>query len=109
MRQNIGLFFLTAGSIILGISIYRLYVRRFYQLDWTRFPWEARLFCNLLGINNKEDYFKKLFFGEKEYLLPDDEQKFGDRLRTDLPIIALFLMIIGLFLCLDYSAFCRWF
>jgi hypothetical protein len=75
-------------------------------LDWTKFPWEVRLFCNLLGINNKADYFKKFCFGEREYLPPDDELKLGDRLRTDLPIIALFLMVISLFLCLYYSAFC---
>lgn len=108
MRQNIGLVLLASGSIILGISVFRLYLIKFYQLDWQKFPWEVRLFCRLIGINSKDDYFKKLFIN-KEYILHDEELKFADRIKIDLPIIALVQMVVGMFLCLDYSSFCKLF
>jgi hypothetical protein len=109
LRQNIGLILLTSGSIILGISVFSVYLRRFYQLEWDKIPWEVRLFCRLIRIDNKTDYFEKLLVGAKEYILPDDKIKLGDRIKTDLPIIALFLMVVGILLCLNYSAFCRFF
>jgi hypothetical protein len=109
LRQNIGLFLLTSGSIILGVSVFRLYLIKFYQLEWKKFPWEVGLFCRFIGIGNKDNYFKKLLINKKEYVLPNNELKFMDRIIIDLPIIALLLMMMGMFLCLDYSAFCRLF
>lgn len=106
MIQNIGVIFLTAGSVILGISVFRLFLIKFYQIEWGKFPWEAKLFCKLIGIKSKDDYFKKLLIMKKEYVLPDEELKFADRIKIDLPIMALVLMVIGMFLCFDYSALC---
>jgi len=82
LRQNIGLFLLTLGSIILGVSVFRLYLIKFYQLEWKKIPWEVRLFCKSIGIRNREKYFKKLLINKKEYVLPDEELKFRDRISS---------------------------
>lgn len=106
MKQNIGVIFLTTGSIILAISVFRLFLIKFYQIEWEKFPWEVKLFCRLIGIKNKHDYFEKLF-KKKRYVSEDEQLEFSDRIKIDMPIIALVLMLIGMFLCFDYSAFCR--
>ena len=90
-------WFLVAGSVILGISVFRLFLIKFFQIEWGKFPWEVKLFCRLLGIKSKDDYFKKLLIMEKEYVLSDEELKFADRIKIDLPIIALILMEIRMF------------
>ena len=108
LKQNIGLILLTSGSIILGISVFRVCLVKFYQIEWMQIPWEVKLFCRFIGISGRDDYFKKLVLGKKEYVLPDEELRLADRIKVDLPIIALFLMIVGMFFCMDYSAFCSW-
>lgn len=105
MRQNIGLFCLTAGSILLSINVFwGKYVR-----DWEGLPPEQRLFYKLTGGRKLFDFEAQA----KAYELVDRMQKdpefrkrmdnrvkWRSRIVGDLPILAILLMLAGFFLSL---------
>ena len=107
LRQNIGLAFLTLGSILLSLSVFRLYVIQFiYFSDWKNVPWESRLALRLLfRIRNRDDYFKWYVRSQDKRALGEElkDLSLPERLYMNLPIIALVLMVIGFFLCFNYS------
>jgi hypothetical protein len=108
MRQNIGLFFLTAGSIILSFC---LFPKRLIA-SWKQYPWEQRLFLRLMGNRSafedrNEDvaYMNRIESDAEFRKLEMKRAKRRERIRTDWPIIAFVMMVIGFFLCFNYSAF----
>ncbi len=105
MRQNIGLLFLTIGSVLLSIRIFLDKVIG----NWDDLTIEQRFFYRLIGRKTLWDKSQK-----KDNLI----SKFGDpkyrkklirsaRLREDIPIIAAILIIAGFFLALDYASIAR--
>lgn len=104
MRQNIGLLFLTAGSVLLSASVFWGKIIR----SWKELSWEQRLFFKLAGGKSVFESMQKNS-ENLEKLLSDNKfvrrLKRRDRIITDLPLIALVLMVVGFFLCLNYKAF----
>lgn len=104
MRQNIGLLFLTAGSVLLSVSVFWGKTIR----NWKDLSWEQRLFFKLTG---GKDVFESSQKDWQNMLKLQSDNKFvrrmkrRDRIITDLPLIALVLMLVGFFLCLNYRAF----
>ena len=105
MRQNIGLFCLTAGSILLSVNVFwGKYVR-----DWEGLPPEQRFFYKLTGgrlILDLERQSKELekvlrYQNDPEYKKKMDRRaKWHQRIVGDLPILAILLMLAGFFLSL---------
>ncbi len=103
MLQNIGLLILTLGSVLLSLSVFP---RRIVG-NWKDFYWEQRLFLKLMGE-------KESFAGQSRsianVLRMQSDNKYKKRtercgrIKTDLPLIALILMLIGFFLSFNYSA-----
>ena len=104
MRQNIGLFFLTLGSVILSLCVFP---RRLIG-SWKEFYWEQRLFLKLIG---EREFFDAKIRAEKDALRMQTDKKYEKhgkcraRIRADLPLIAIVMMLIGFFLCFNYLAF----
>jgi hypothetical protein len=105
LLQNIGLVFLTLGSILLSLNVFKYNLQKYINYsDWKKVPWEVRIFCRLfLGIKDRDQYIRKLFL---IHPIPssDDKLDYRQRLTIDIPIIALILMIIGMLLCFNFSA-----
>jgi hypothetical protein len=104
MRQNIGLVFLTLGSVLLSICVFP---RRLIG-SWKDFKWEQRLFLKMLG---EREFFDNLRDRDEHALRMQNDKKYARRvkcrarIREDYPIIAIMMMLVGFFLCLNYSAF----
>ena len=109
MRQNVGLFFLTLGSVLLSIGVFRTHLIQLINFyEWKNVPWELRLYCWSRGIRNREDYVKWLGKSQEKNYYPLGEQgelTRSKRIDLDLPIISIVLMVVGFLLCLKYSAF----
>lgn len=108
MRQNIGLFFLTLGSVILSICVFP---RRFIA-SWKDVKWEQRPFLKMVGNSavfgdrDKNIEYEKRMLEDAEFRKRETERATRrERIITDLPIIALALIVTGFFLCLNYAAF----
>jgi len=103
MRQNIGLFFLTLGSVILSLCVFP---KRLIG-SWEKFKWEQRLFLKLIG---ERELFDAKHKAEKDALRIQRDKKYERRvkclarIREDLPLIAIVMMLIDFFLCFNYSA-----
>ena len=104
MLQNIGLAFLAVGSVLLSICVFP---RRLIG-TWKDYPWEQRLFLKMLG---EREFFENLQNRDEHALRMEKDEKYARRMnrrariRADYPIIAIVMMLIGFFLCLNYSAF----
>jgi hypothetical protein len=104
VRQNIGLFFLTAGSVLLSARVFWGKIVG----SWKDLSWEQRFFFKLTGGRSAFESMQKNWENMEKFLL---DKKFVRRLNrreriiTDLPLIALVLMMAGFFLCLNYRAF----
>jgi len=104
MRQNIGLFLLTTGSVLLSVRVFWGKIIG----SWKDLCWEQRLFFKLTG---GKDLFENIQKKSEDIakLLSDNKflrrAKRRNRIVTDLPLIALVLMVAGFFLCLNYRAF----
>lgn len=110
MRQNVGLFFLTAGSLILSLSVFWGKILNF---KWQDLHWEQRLFYRLMRIKNLREYMWKSF-EERDELLKGNEKlrkkiNRRERLIVDMPLIALILMVMGFLLCMNYQALLKFF
>jgi len=106
MRQNIGLILLTGGSILLAIGVFRVYLIEFIRfMDWKNVPWESRIVLRLFGIN-KDNFLRRIVSASEKYPLGKglDKLTFAERLYLNIPAYAVILMVIGLFLCFDYTA-----
>lgn len=104
MLQNIGLAILTLGSVLLSICVFP---RRLIG-SWKDYSWEQKLFLKMLG--EKEFMEEMLERDEHAFRMQNDKKyarrfKCRMRLRQDYPIIAIVMMLLGFFMCLDYSAF----
>jgi len=106
MRQNIGLLFLTLGSVLLSISVFP---RRIVG-SWKELPWEQQWFLKLLG---EKELFEGQIKSIENALRMQSDKKYNKRvercgrIKTDLPLIAIVMMVTGFFLCFDYSALWR--
>jgi len=104
LLKNIGLIFLTLGSILLSINIFKYNLQKYINYtNWKKVPLEVRIFCRLFfRIKDRDQYIKKLFFNRP---LPSEHDKldYKQRLTIDIPIVALILMIIGMLFCFNYS------
>jgi hypothetical protein len=104
MRQNIGLALLTIGSVLLSISVFP---KRLIGA-WKDFSWEQRLFLKLLG---EKEFFEVIQDRDEHARRMQEDERYARRVRclarikADYPIIAIVLMVLGFFLCLNYSAF----
>jgi len=104
MRQNIGLLFLTLGSVILSLCVFP---KRLIG-TWEQIKWEQRLFLKLIG---DRELFDAKHKAEKDTLRMQRDKKYErrrdcfQRIREDLPLVAIVMMLIGFFLCFNYSAF----
>ena len=110
MRQNIGLFFLTLGSALLGLSIFRIYLTKFLNFyDWKEIPLESRLALRLFGIKDRHSYLKKLVNSQEKYPLGKELKNLtlAERVVLNLPVLAIALMVIGFLLCFSYQALWR--
>jgi hypothetical protein len=88
------------GSIILSIRVYTNTVIG----DWTKLPWEQRIFYGLLGGKDLFESMQKQM-DELQRILENKRKRWMAlkiRLVNDMPIIAFVLLIIGLFLSLNY-------
>jgi len=103
MRQNIGLFCLTAGSILLSINVFW----GKYVSDWKGLPPEQRLFYKLTGGKKLFDFEAKAREFEIVNRMQKDPEfrevmenraKWRRRIVGDLPILAILLMLVGFFL-----------
>jgi hypothetical protein len=103
MRQNIGLILLTAGSILLSVSVFWGKTIG----SWKDLCWEQRLFFKLTAGKRLFDKIQKdsdntaKMLSDNKFLRRANRRK---RIVTDLPLIALVLMLLGVFLCLNYRA-----
>lgn len=106
-----GLLFLTLGSVFLGIGVFGTHRQKFLNYhEWRNVPWEARLFFWLGGIRNRNDFLNWLVRSQEKDQYPTGENSelpLAKRIDIDLPIIAILLIVIGFFLCLNYSAIGR--
>ena len=107
MRQNIGLFCLTAGSILLSVNVFW----GKYIGNWDDLPREQRFFYKLTGGKKLFDFEAQAKAYEivarmekdKEFRKRmDNRAKWRSRIVGDLPILAILLMVIGFFLSLKY-------
>jgi hypothetical protein len=104
MRQNIGLLLLTTGSVLLSVRVFWGKTIG----SWKDLYWEQRLLFKLTGGKKLFDKIQKdsenmaKMLSDKKLLRSANRRK---RIVTDLPLIALVLMLLGVFLCLDYRAF----
>lgn len=104
MRQNIGLLFLTLGSVLLSISVFPMRIVG----NWKDFYWEQRLFLKLIG---EKELFEGKYKSIEHALRMQSDKKYKKRverygrIKKDVPLIALILMVIGFFLSLNYRAF----
>lgn len=105
MRQNIGLFCLTAGSILLSVKVF--WGKHFDS--WEGLPWEQRFFYKITGGRKLFDLEAQAKAYEMVGKMQKDPEfrermfrraKRRSRIIGDLPIFAILLMIIGFFLCL---------
>jgi hypothetical protein len=105
MRQNIGLFCLSAGSILLSVNVFW----GKYFRSWEELPWEQRLFYKLTGgrlVLDLERQSKELekvlrYQNDPKYRERMDRRaKWHQRIIGDLPILAILLMLAGFFLSL---------
>ena len=104
MRQNFGLLFLTAGSVLLSLNVFWGKIIG----NWKDLGWEQRLFFKLTGGKTLFENIQKNW--ENMVKLQSDNKflrrvKRCNRIVTDLPLIAIILMVVGFFLCLNYKAF----
>jgi hypothetical protein len=76
--------------------------------SWNDYDWEQRLFLKLIGERDLMDTIHKANEGAQR--MQTDKKyarrikRYG-RIRADLPLIAIVMMLIGFFLCFNYSAF----
>jgi len=108
VRQNIGLILLTTGSLLLAIGVFRIYKIEFIKfLDWKNVPWESRLVLRLFSKYNKDNFLKRINALNEKWPLgkPLDNLTLGERLYLNLPAYAVLLMVVGMFLSFNYSAF----
>jgi hypothetical protein len=104
MRQNIGLVFLTLGSVLLSICVFPSRLIG----SWKDYPWEQRWFLKMLG---EKEFFENLRNRDEHASRMEKDEKYARRvkrwarIRADYPIIAIVMMLIGFFLCFNYSAF----
>jgi len=100
VRQNIGLLLLTAGSVLLSVNVFWGKIMGSWKDLW----WEQRLFFKLTGGKRLFDKIQKdsenmaKMLSDNKFLRRANRRK---RIVTDLPLIALVLMVVGFFLCLD--------
>jgi hypothetical protein len=111
LRQNIGLLFLTIGSVLLSVGVFRSHLTKFINFyEWKNVPWEVRLYFKLRGIKSRDDYFGWIVRAQKREYCPSGEKgdlALAQRIDIDLPIIAIVFMVIGFILCLNYPALGR--
>jgi hypothetical protein len=110
MRQNFGLFFLTAGSVILSICVFP---RRFIA-SWKDVKWEQRPFLKMVGNSamfgdrTKNIEYENRMLSDAEFRKREMKHaERRERIITDLPIIALLMMLIGFFLVLKLLSILR--
>jgi hypothetical protein len=76
--------------------------------SWKDYTWEQRLFLKLIG---EREFFEAKRNAEEHVLRMQRDKKYARRvecrarIRADLPIIAIVMMLFGFFLCFNYSAF----
>jgi hypothetical protein len=111
LRQNIGLLFLTFGSVLLSIGVFRYHLTKLINFyEWKNVPWEVRLYFKLRGIKSRDNYFGWIVRAQKRDYCPSDEKgdlALAQRIYIDLPIIAIVFIVIGFILCLNYPALGR--
>ena len=108
MRQNIGLIFLTIGSVLLAVGVFRTYKIEFIKfLDWKNVPWESRLVLRLFSKFDKENFLKRINELHEKWPLGKELKNLtlGERLYLNIPAYAVLFMVVGMFLCFDYTAF----
>jgi len=108
MRQNIGLILLTAGSLLLAIGVFRIYKIEFIKfLDWKNVPWESRLVLRLFAKFDKDNFLKRINALHEKWPLgkPLDNLTLRERLYLNIPAYAVLLMVAGMFLSFNYTAF----
>jgi hypothetical protein len=108
MRQNIGLLMLTGGSLLLAIGIFRIYQIEFIKfLDWKNVPWESRLILRLFAKFDEKNFIKRIHELKQTWPLgkPLNNLTMGERIYLNIPAYAVFLMIVGMLLSFNYSAF----
>ena len=102
MRQNLGLFCLSMGSILLSVNVF--WGKYFGSLEGL--PWEQRMFYKLTGGKKLFDFEKQAKAYEMVNRMQKDEdyrkrmEKRGElhrRIVGDLPIVAILMMIAGFF------------
>lgn len=61
------------------------------------------------GIKNRDTYLKWLVNAQEKYPLGEDlkDLTLAERVALNLPFLALALMVLGFFLCFNYSALWR--
>jgi hypothetical protein len=104
MRQNIGLLLLTSGSVLLSVTVFWGKI----IASWKDLSWEQRLFFKLTGGKPLFEKIQKNWENVAKLQSDNDyvkRTKRHNRIVTDLPLIALILMVVGFFLCLNYNAF----
>jgi hypothetical protein len=107
VRQNIGLILLTGGSILLAISIFRVYRIEFIKFgEWKNVPWESRFILRLFSKFNKENFLKRIYVLHEKWPVgkPLTNLTLAERFYLNIPAYAVMFMIVGMFLCFDYTA-----